>query len=55
MAKRVCEEVKLLAVRYYLKYKPNFVHAAKHFNTSPRTLERWVRKYRDQVISMYKL
>lgn len=55
MTKHVCDQVKFLAVRYYLLYNPNYVQAAKHFNCSPRTLERWVIKYSDKVRQIYKI
>lgn len=55
MAHHVCQEVKNLAVRYYLLYNSNYVQVAKYFDCSPRTLERWVRKYSELVRQKYKV
>lgn len=53
--RRVCKEVKLLAVRYYLVVDQNYVHVAKHFDCSPRSLKRWIKEYRDEVVKSYRL
>lgn len=54
MTEHTPEEVKLLAVRYYLLFNQNYVQAANIFNCSARSLERWVKKYADRAREKYK-
>lgn len=54
--RRICKEVKLLAVRYYLITPvKNIVHIARYFDCSPRTLRRWIEDHEDEVIHKWKL
>lgn len=47
--RRVPHDIKELAVKYFLTQDRNYVHVAKHFNCSPRSVKRWVEKLGEHV------
>jgi len=46
MSKHKSTDYKLTAVKYYLKGKSSLDNVCKIFNCSPKSLYRWVKKYK---------